>query len=282
MPGTLYVVSTPIGNLEDITLRALRVLREADLIAAEDTRRTARLLARHAISTPTVSFRQHNARTAVPKLIAHLENGKSIAVVTDAGTPGISDPGVELVRAGIEAGIPIEPIPGVSAALTAAVVSGFPLIPLTIAGFPPHRAKDRNSWLQALFENPSTVVFFEAPHRIAATLHAADPLLGIRPIMVGRELTKVYQEFLRGNARELAERLDKAAKGEFTVVVGPIGQIAEHALAGASAPDRDVAGLFGHITDSGSMSRREAIRATARRLGIPVRQVYAAIERAKS
>jgi len=161
-------------------------------------------------------------------------------------------------------------------------VSGFPLIPLTIAGFPPHRAKDRNHWLQALFENPSTVVFFEAPHRIAATLHAAGTLLGVRQIMVGRELTKVHEEFLRGSARELAERLDKAAKGEFTVVVGPIGQIAKYNGGETSVPDDDVAIVFGQITDNGSKSRREAIQTTARRLGIPVRQVYAAIERVKN
>src|SRR5262245_33820577 len=186
MPGTLFVVATPIGNLEDITLRALRVLRETDLIAAEDTRRTARLLARHAISTPTVSFHEHNTRTALPKLISHLKTEKSVALVTDADTPGISDPGVELVRACLDGGIRVEPIPGVSAALTAAVASGFPLIPLTIAGFPPHRSKARNEWLEALSHIESTVTFFEAPHRIEATLRAAAGIWGDRPIVVGR------------------------------------------------------------------------------------------------
>jgi len=184
MPGTLFVVATPIGNLEDITLRALRVLREADLIAAEDTRRTARLLARHAISTPTVSFHQHNTRTALPKLISRLEESKAVALVTDAGTPGISDPGVELVRACIERGIPVEPIPGVSAALTAAVASGFPLIPLTIAGFPPYKSKDRTRWFQALSEIQWTITFFEAPHRIQATLRTASEILGNSPMQM--------------------------------------------------------------------------------------------------
>ena len=280
MPGTLFVVATPIGNLEDITIRALRVLREADLIAAEDTRRTARLLARHAISTPSVSFHEHNTKTALPKLISHLEKAKSVALVTDAGTPGISDPGVELVRACVERGIPVEPIPGVSAALTAAIASGFPLIPLTIAGFPPHRAKDRNLWLQRLFEVDSTITFFEAPHRIDATLRATANILGDRPIMVGRELTKIHQEFLRGTASQVADRLQPTPKGEFTVVIGPIGQIPEMRR-GAVASDEMIAAEFGHVADSGAVSRREAVRVTAHHFGIPSRQVYAAIERTK-
>src|SRR5687768_17130217 len=170
MPGILHVVATPIGNLEDITLRALRVLREVPLIAAEDTRRTARLLARHAVSTPTISFHEHNARSRLPQLIARLQRGESVALVTDAGTPGISDPGTELVQACIEAGIGVDPIPGVSAPLAAAVASGFPLMPLTILGFPPYRSKDRRHWFETLCGTTNTVTFFEAPHRIADTL----------------------------------------------------------------------------------------------------------------
>ena len=280
MPGTLFVVATPIGNLEDITLRALRVLGEADLIAAEDTRRTARLLARHAISTPTVSFHEHNTRTALPKLISRLEESKAVALVTDAGTPGISDPGVELVRACIERGIPVEPIPGVSAALTAAVASGFPLIPLTIAGFPPYRSKDKAKWFLALSEIQWTVTFFEAPHRIQATLRTAGEILGDRQIMLGRELTKIHQEFLRGTAAELAEILPTPTKGEFTVVISQVRQQPKHVEV-LFASDEDIAAEFGHITELAPISRREAVRATAQRLGIPSRQVYAAIERTK-
>jgi 16S rRNA (cytidine1402-2'-O)-methyltransferase len=280
MPGTLFVVATPIGNLEDITLRALRVLREADLIAAEDTRRTARLLARHAISTPTVSFHEHNTRTALPKLISRLEESKSVALVSDAGTPGISDPGVELVRACIEGGIPVEPIPGVSAALTAAVASGFSLIPLTIAGFPPSRSKDRNAWLLTLSNVQSTITFFEAPHRIHATLRAAAELFGNRPMMLGRELTKIHQEFLRGTASELAERLQTPTRGEFTVVIDQVG-LTTNLVDTMAASDEDIAREFGRITDNKAISRREAVRATAQRLGISSRHVYAAIERAK-
>jgi len=278
MPGTLFVVATPIGNLEDITLRALRVLREVDVIAAEDTRRTARLLARHGISTPTVSFHEHNTRTALPHLILRLEKGKSVALVTDAGTPGISDPGVDLVKACIDARIPVDPIPGVSASLTAAVVSGFPLDPLTICGFPPHRSKARNEWFIARSETESTMTFFEAPHRIAETLKAASNILGDRPIMVGRELTKVHQEFLRGTASELATKLKDEARGEFTVVIGPMTKIAAPAKA---PPDDAIADLFGQITNNGQSSRRQAITATAKHFGIAAKQVYAAIERVK-
>ena len=222
MPGTLFVVATPIGNLEDITLRALRVLREVQLIAAEDTRRTARLLARHAISTPTISFHEHNTRARLPQLIARLQRGESIALVTDAGTPGISDPGTELVQACIEAGVTVDPIPGVSAPLAAAVVSGFPLIPLTILGFPPQRAKDRTAWFNTLCEITNTVTFFEAPHRIGETLRAASDILGVRPMMVARELTKVHQDFLYGTASEVALQLQSVPKGEFTIVLGPL------------------------------------------------------------
>ena len=277
MPGTLFVVATPIGNLEDITLRALRVLREADVIAAEDTRRTARLLARHAIATGTVSFHEHNTRSRLPGLIARLQNGESVALVTDAGTPGISDPGLELVQACIEATIPIDPVPGVSAPLAAAVASGFPLVPLTIWGFAPHRSKDRNEWLRARSETPTTMTFFESPHRIAQTLKAAALVLGDRPIMLGRELTKLHQEFLRGTAAQLSERVVAGSKGEFTVVIGPLTNVVVAERPG----DEAIANEFGAMTEKAPMSRRQAVAATAKRLGIPAREVYAAIERAK-
>src|SRR5688500_9640988 len=146
MPGTLFVVATPIGNLEDITLRALRTLREVQVIAAEDTRRTAKLLTHHGISTPTLSFHEHNTRSRLPQLLARLDEGVDVALVTDAGTPGVSDPGVALVQACIERGIPVDALPGASAPLVAAVVSGFPMEPFTILGFPPSRSKARSDW----------------------------------------------------------------------------------------------------------------------------------------
>ncbi|MGH9236462.1 MAG: 16S rRNA (cytidine(1402)-2'-O)-methyltransferase [Vicinamibacterales bacterium] len=278
MPGTLFVVATPIGNLEDITLRALRVLREVQVIAAEDTRRTARLLARHAISTPTVSFHEHNTRTRLPQLITRLQRGESVALVTDAGTPGISDPGTELVQACIEAGGTVDPIPGVSAPLAAAVASGFPLIPLTILGFPPRRANDRSAWFKAICKVANTVTFFEAPHRISNTLLSVATELGNRPICVARELTKVHQQFLRGSASEVATQLQSAQKGEFTVVIGPL---TKRVVPAAHRSDEAIASEFGLITESGSMTRREAVSATAKRLGLPSRDVYAAIERVK-
>jgi 16S rRNA (cytidine1402-2'-O)-methyltransferase len=278
MPGTLYVVATPIGNLEDVTLRGLRVLREADLVAAEDTRRTARLLARHAISTPTISFHEHNTRSRLPQLISRLEAGESIALVSDAGTPGISDPGVELVRACVESQIPIDPIPGVSAPLAAAVASGFPLTPLTICGFPPSRLKDRTSWLEEIYSIQNTLTFFEAPHRIASTLKAAADIFGERPIMLGRELTKVHQEFLRGSAGELSERLQGLARGEFTVVMGPMTKHVEL----RAVSDDDIVREFGQIAKDAPLSRRGVIAATARRLGVSSRTVYLAIEQAKN
>lgn len=277
MPGTLFLVATPIGNLEDITLRALRVLREVHVIAAEDTRRTARLLAHHGIATPTVSFHEHNMRGRVPQLLARLQAGESIAVVTDAGTPGVSDPGVELVQACVTAGIPVDPVPGASAPLTAVVASGFPITPLTVYGFAPHRSSDRKRWLEEISALTGTITFFESPHRITETLTDAHFILGERPIMVARELTKVHQEFLRGTAATVAEKL-REPRGEITVVVGP--RISEPVSA-MSLTDEQVAAEFGVMTKSGAGSRGDAVTTLARRLGRPRREVYAAIERAK-
>jgi 16S rRNA (cytidine1402-2'-O)-methyltransferase len=277
MPGTLYVVATPIGNLEDITLRALRVLRQVDLIAAEDTRRTAKLLTHHGIATPTLSFHEHNTRGRLPQLLARLEAGESIAVVTDAGTPGVSDPGAELVQACVTAGVPVDPVPGVSAPLAAVVASGFPVTPLTVYGFAPSRSKDRNSWLQAISATSWTFTFFESPHRMAATLRDACVIFGNRPIMVARELTKVHQELIHGTAATVAERLT-AVRGEFTVVVGP-QLVDEHPV--AALPDEDIADEFGRLANMSGQNRRDALISVARKLGKSRREVYAAVERAK-
>ena len=220
MSGTLYVVATPIGNLEDITLRALRLLREVEVIAAEDTRRTGRLLSHHAIATATVSFHEHNTRTRVPQLIRRLEAGESIALVTDAGTPGISDPGLELVQAAIAQGIAVDPVPGASAPIAALIASGFPLVPFTMFGFAPSKSNARKRWLAEIAGTPHTFSFFDTPHRIIETLHDASDVLGKRPIIVGRELTKLHQEFYRGTSESVAASLS-SPRGEFTVVVGP-------------------------------------------------------------
>lgn len=277
MSGTLYVVATPIGNLEDITLRALRVLREVDLIAAEDTRRTARLLAHHGISTRTTSFHEHNSRSRTPQLVAKLDSGSSVALVTDAGTPGVSDPGVELVAACIQGGIPVDPIPGVSAPLAAAVASGFPLDSLTIKGFAPYRSKDRKEFLCELAEEEGAVTFFEAPHRIRETLAAMAAILGNRPIVVARELTKVHQEFRRGTAAELLAGLG-LPKGEFTLVVGPSARNPDRP---EMPVDSDVSLEFGEVAKLPGVNRRQAISTMAKKYGKSTREIYAAVERAK-
>jgi 16S rRNA (cytidine1402-2'-O)-methyltransferase len=277
MSGTLYVVATPIGNLEDITLRALRILREVAVIAAEDTRRTAKLLTHHAIPTPSVSFHEHNTRTRLPQLIARLERGENVAVVSDAGTPGVSDPGLELVQACIERGIRVDPLPGASATLTALVGSGFPVVPVTIFGFPPVKANARAMWFDQVARLAHTVVFFEAPHRIRAVLAEASRYLGRRPIALARELTKVHQEFLRGTAESLAETV-KRPRGEFTVVIGP--SVVEQEPSRALAPS-DLAAEFGRLTEGLGYQRRAAISDLARRYGRTSREIYSMLETAK-
>jgi 16S rRNA (cytidine1402-2'-O)-methyltransferase len=279
MSGTLSVVATPIGNLEDITLRALRILREADLIAAEDTRRTAGLLHHHGIATPTLSFHEHNTRTRIPQLLERLRAGAHIALVTDAGMPGISDPGVELVQACIDAGVVVDPIPGASAPLTAAVASGFPLIPLTVYGFPPPRAKERTAWFLALATIQHAVTFFEAPHRVVSTLAELAKCLGERQICVGRELTKAHQQFLRGTAVEVATQLG-APRGEFTIVLAPAAMsLSDNEL---EYSDGRAVDEFWQLTNSGAIGRRAAISAIAKKFGRSTRDVYAAIERSKN
>jgi 16S rRNA (cytidine1402-2'-O)-methyltransferase len=274
----LFVVATPIGNLEDVTLRALRVLQTVDLIAAEDTRRTARLLSHHGISKPTLSFHQHNTRSRIPQLISRLKKGESVAIVTDAGTPGVSDPGIELVQASVEAGIPVEPVPGVSAPLTAAIASGFPLIPLTIFGFAPTRSKDRALWFEIVSGVRNTFTFFETPHRIAQTMSEASAILGNRPIMVGRELTKAHQELIRGTALSLSGRFAQA-RGEFTVVVGPA---LDDVGVGSVVDEQLILADFCHSTEVIGKSRREAITAVAKKHRLPAKTIYRMVENAKN
>ena len=278
MSGTLYVVATPIGNLEDITLRALRVLREVNVIAAEDTRRTARLLSHFEISSPTISFHAHNARSRVPQLVNRLEAGENIAVVTDAGTPGVSDPGLELVQAAIYKGIAVDPIPGASAPLTALIASGFPMTPFTVLGFAPNRSKARKHWLLEAVKISHTFSFFEGPHRMRAMLLDAVDIFGERPIVAGRELTKLHQEFIRGTAHELLKRISDP-RGEFTLVVGPATK--DPRLNEIRRTDEEVAQEFWRLTESGANSRREIVSELARRSGRSAKEVYLVIERAK-
>ncbi len=196
MPGILYVVATPIGNLEDITLRALRILREVSLIAAEDTRRTARLLQHYSISTRTTSLHEHNERTKTAVLINRLAAGESIALVSDAGTPVISDPGSHLVAEAHRAGFQVEPIPGASAAISALSASGLEAESFLFAGFPPSRSKARQLWLSKLAVEPHVLILYEAPHRIRLTLEDMLQAFGDRLVALGRELTKVHGELV--------------------------------------------------------------------------------------
>jgi 16S rRNA (cytidine1402-2'-O)-methyltransferase len=278
MPGTLFVVATPIGNLEDITARALRVLGEVSLIAAEDTRRTAHLLARYAITTPTTSLHEHNEEKKGASLVERLRHGESIALVSDAGTPTVSDPGQRFIAAAIEAGIRVEPIPGPSAALAALAASGLPTDTFLFLGFPPIKAKDRLEWFDAVRSATRTVVFFEAPHRIHATLEQLLVTVGDCQVAIGRELTKAHEQLVRGPiSRVILELLE--ARGEFTVVVD-IGRMTNTATT-EPAGDAEISREFGVLTKTRSIRRREAIARVARRHGRTLNDVYAAIERAK-
>ena len=277
MPGTLFVVATPIGNLEDITLRALRVLREADVIAAEDTRRTANLLAHYSIATPTLSFHEHNTRTRIPQLLTRLETGAGVALVTDAGTPGISDPGCELIRACWKNGITIDPVPGPSAPVIAAVASGFPLDSLTVFGFVPVRVKDRNKWILRAQEVTGTFTFFETPHRILETLSKVPTYFGGRPIFVAREMTKLHQQFMHGTGPDIIGRLT-SVKGEFTLVVGPARMAKDDV---AFVNDEQIVTEFGQITDKWPGGRRAVVSGLAKKYGRSAKDVYSLIEKAK-
>lgn len=220
MPGTLYVVATPIGNLEDLSFRALRVLKEADLIACEDTRRTRALLARYGISTSTTSYFEHNKLRKGPALVRLLGEGKSVALVTDAGTPGISDPGFLLVREARAAGIPVVPIPGPSAVVAALSVAGIPAASFVFEGFLPARPGRRLARLRALRDLETTVVLYEGPHRFLKTLEAIREVFGEVPLVVARELTKQFEESRAGTPSEqLAYFMERPPRGEFTIVI---------------------------------------------------------------
>jgi 16S rRNA (cytidine1402-2'-O)-methyltransferase len=277
MPGTLFVVATPIGNLEDITLRALRVLREASVIAAEDTRRTAKLLAHYAISTPSISFHEHNTRSRLPQLLARLQQGETVALVSDAGTPGISDPGLDLIQACWDHGVSIDPVPGPSAPIAAAAASGFPLEPLTIYGFAPSRSKDREKWLTHLQTVEGTFTFFETPHRIEQTLALIPMYFGDRPIMVARELTKRHQQLLRfDSAEDIGLKPEK--RGEFTVVVG---ERATPRSRRVPASEDEIYLAFCRMTADEACGRRAAVSAVARNYGVSAKKVYSIVERLK-
>ncbi|MEZ4526607.1 MAG: 16S rRNA (cytidine(1402)-2'-O)-methyltransferase [Desulfobacterales bacterium] len=219
--GKLYIVATPIGNMDDITIRAIRTLREVDTVAAEDTRLTARLLSHHQIDTPLISFHEHNESRRIALLTARMEAGESLALVSDAGTPSVSDPGFRLVRAAVEKEIQVVPIPGASAAITALCAAGLPTDSFTFVGFPPKKKGKRRELLENLKKEPRTLIFYESPLRISAFLSELKEILGERYAVLGRELTKLHEEFIRGNLSEILQNLENraAVKGECTLLV---------------------------------------------------------------
>ena len=277
-PGTLHIVATPIGNLDDVTYRAVKVLGDVDLIAAEDTRRAAKLLTRYGITTPRTSFHEHNERQKAPQLLARLEHGESIAVVSDAGTPLVSDPGSHLVRAALKKGLRVEAVPGPCAVITALVTSGFLEGSFSFVGFSPNRSKARKSWFSALRSETKPVVFFEPPHRLKASLADLKDTLGEREIAVCRELTKVHEESISGRVSEVLERLPPA-RGELTIVIKP--QAGQKLVPPALPEGPQLIKEFGHITETG-LGRRPAIRKLASRYGISSRRIYAALEKART
>lgn len=268
MPGRLFVCATPIGNLEDVTLRLLRVLGEVDLVAAEDTRRTAKLLSAHQLHARTVSYHDANERTRLPELMEHLRAGRRIALVTDAGMPSVSDPGYHLVSACLDEGLAVEVVPGPSAVLTALVASGLPPARFAFEGFLPRKAGDRARRLRAVAGDDRTLVFFEAPGRLVETLAAMAEVFGLRRAAVARELTKLHEEVVRGTLGELAETFggEQAVRGEITIVVEGAAEEAGGRL--------DVAmDLARELVNAGG-SKTAAASEAARLSGVPKREIY--------
>jgi 16S rRNA (cytidine1402-2'-O)-methyltransferase len=268
--GTLHLVATPIGNLEDVTLRAVRVLREADLVLAEDTRRTRKLLDRHAISARPLSLHAHNEAARIERALEVLAGDGSVALVSDAGTPLISDPGERLVAAAIAAGHDVTPVPGASAVLAALAVAGLPTAPFAFLGFLPRKAGPRRGLLSTYRGRPETLVLFESPRRVAGTLRELAAALGARPACVARELTKLHEEAVRGTLEELAERFAAEVRGEVTIVVGG---------AEAGARERDLGELDDAIRAgiAAGCSVKELASELARDTGLPRREVYARV-----
>jgi 16S rRNA (cytidine1402-2'-O)-methyltransferase len=272
LSGTLYIVATPIGNLEDITYRAVRVLAEADRIACEDTRQTRKLLERYAIETPTVSYHEHNERSRTEELLADLRAGKNIALVADAGTPLISDPGYRLVKSAREQGIAVSPIPGPAAVVAGLSASGLPTDAFVFLGFLPAKKVQRRKVLEAWKEIEATLVFYEAPHRIVEALQDIAETLGARPVVVARELTKLHEEFLSGTASELRDVLAArpALKGEITLMVGK--------GAAAEVDNRPLSEAVAELEQAG-LPRMQAIKEAARRRGLSKRDAYKQLSR---
>src|SRR5947209_1806073 len=272
MAGTLYLVATPIGNLEDITLRALRVLREVDLIACEDTRHTRTLLNHYSIKTKMLSYHEHNERERAAELGTMLQTGGNVAVVSDAGTPGISDPGFRLVNESVARGVRVVPVPGPSAFVAALIASGLPTDEFFFAGFLPARMTQRRARLAELRSIDSTLIFYEAPHRIRQALTDAREILGEREATVARELTKLHEEIVRGRLSELIERFsaEDSARGEMVLLIARARIEVESA---SNQPEADIATLVADLESKG-LDNRAALKRAARELGLRRSEAY--------
>lgn len=272
--GCLYLVATPIGNLEDITLRALKVLQEVDLIAAEDTRHTRKLLSHYDIHTPLTSYHKFNELEKGEEIIAKVQAGLKVALVSDAGMPGISDPGYELVVKAREQGLMIVPIPGATASLSALVASGLPTARFVFEGFLPRKGKERKDILEELKKETRTVIFYEAPHRVVTTLKDLYEALGDRKVVLARELTKKHEEFIQGTLSFLLDYYQEVEpKGEFTIILAPPESMP--ATAEVPSPDQAVACVLS--LEKTGLDRKTAIKEAAKKLGLPKREVYNAL-----
>ncbi|MBO8138229.1 MAG: 16S rRNA (cytidine(1402)-2'-O)-methyltransferase [Desulfotomaculum sp.] len=268
--GTLYLCATPIGNLEDVTMRVLKVLKECDLIAAEDTRHTRKLLTHFNIHTPLTSYHAYNEQKKGDKLLEKLIQGQNIAVVSDAGMPGISDPGSEIVKKAVECNITVVPVPGPTAAVAALVASGLPCARFAFEGFLPSNKKGRRRRLQMIVEEERTMVFYESPHRLVDTLEDMYKILGNRPVVVAREITKKHEQFYRGDLLQAVEYYKQnPVKGEFTLVVAG----AQEKQKTSEWDDLSITDHVMQLVQSG-LDKKQAIKEVARLRGIPKREVY--------
>jgi len=276
----LYLVATPIGNLEDITLRALRVLKEADVIACEDTRQTQKLLNHYAITTRTTSYHEHNEMTRSAELVLELEQGARIALVTDAGMPGISDPGFRLISLAIRHQVPVVPIPGASAFLSALAASGLPTDSFRFSGFLPAKVGQRRQMLESIRESPRTQVFYEAPHRVKEALEDVVEILGgRRHVVIAREVTKIHEEFLRGDAEQVLETLKARAdiKGEITLLIGKMEATEPKVL-----PSRvNVRQRVEQIMAEEKLDEKAALKRAAKEMGMSKSEAYRELQRSK-
>jgi 16S rRNA (cytidine1402-2'-O)-methyltransferase len=274
----VFLVGTPIGNLEDITLRALRILHNVDLIACEDTRQTKRLLTHYNIATPTISYHEHNEMTRSAELVKKLEEGAQVALVTDAGMPGISDPGYRLITLAIRHHIPVVPIPGPAAFLAALVASGLPTDSFRFSGFLPAKQGQRRELLESIKDSPRTQVFYEAPHRIREALQDVVSALGPdRPVVLAREVTKLHEEFFRGPAEEVLQQVkSRELKGEITLLIGKADAGARPAAGAPAVRER-----FNQLIAEEKLDEKAALKRVARELGLSRSEAYRELQRSK-